>query len=141
MYYILSLFSILSPATEIYLGELVPPITSLKLHIGEPAPSDGAFLHPADWIALKTAMENNISVCEWAVIEAVSVCIAECNNRRSDDCVDMDLLRTTIQSYELVIADVENELTRTKKANTAYVWGMVGASSLAVISLLVWSIK
>lgn len=135
----LSLILFLSPSS-IYLGELVPPIQALKLKLGEPVPEDGAFLRPADWIALKIAMESNISMCEWAVSEAVTACINECDQRLKR-CDDLETLRATVESYETIITELENDLIRTNQTNRVYLWGIVGTSSLAVISILIWGIK
>lgn len=136
------LFSVLlfltpSP-TQIYLGELVPPIEALKLNAGEPAPELGAFLRVSDWIAIQTAFEGSVSICEWAVSEAVSVCLAECEKQTPPD---LDLLRKTVLSYENTISDMDAEITRLNATNHIMLWSAIGASSLAVLSLFIWSMK
>jgi len=137
MYLLLSLVLWVSP-TSIYLGELVPPIKALKLKADEPAPSAGAFLNANDWISIKTAMENTVSVCEWAVSEAVSVCLDDCEERGFPE---LDLLRNTVISYEILMNDLKRDVTRSEKQRKMYMWIAVGASSLALASITFWSVQ
>ena len=138
MHSLLSIMLCFSPVTSIYLGELVPPINALKLKLGEPAPSEGAFLSASDWISIKTTMENTVSVCEWAVSEAVSVCLDDCEQRHFPE---LDLLRDTVISYELMLSELKTQMTRSEKQRKMYMWGALSASSLALLSFALWSIR
>lgn len=133
---LLSLSLLCTPSvTTIYLGELIPPITALKLKIDDPAPSDGAFLSPSDWITLKTSLEGSVSLCEWAVSEAVASCISECDAQRSDDLLELDSLRSAVTAYEAEINAVKSENESMSERITRYQWSLIGVTSFSTLAL------
>lgn len=135
---VLSLSLACSPSvTSIYLGELIPPINALKLKSDDPAPSDGAFLTPADWITLKTSLEGSVSLCEWAVSEAAAACITECNEQRSDDLLELESLRAAVLAYEIRLNDAERQNSALKTSVTRHQWSLIGVTAFSTITLLI----
>tara|TARA_Y100000114_G_C11751380_1_gene324490 strand:- start:490 stop:924 length:435 start_codon:yes stop_codon:yes gene_type:complete len=124
-------------ATSIYLGELIPPINALKLKLDDPAPSDGAFLAPTDWILLKTSLEGSISLCEWAVSVAVSTCLTECDAQRSDDILELDSLRAAVSAYDMQLKSTERENKRLSQSVSRYRWSLVGVTAFSAATLLI----
>jgi len=127
---------ILSPVTDIYLGELVPPISALKLKSEELAPYEGAFLKPADWIAIKTALEGTVSICEWAVSEAVNVSMSQCDELRKNDGLNIVDLNKTITAYETRISELNDTIELRDNEISLYRWVTVGSGALVLSSII-----
>lgn len=133
---LLSLLLILQPVTpptEIYLGELVPPIAALKLPAGELSPYEGALLTPRDWVRLKTALEGSRPLCEWAVSEAVASCLAGVEREASlcPDPADCDL---KLAAFKNQLASQESRANRAELKLGAYRWAAIGSGVVAVVA-------
>ena len=124
----LILTPISTPITEIYLGELVPPIKALKLsYEGQ----SGAFITSKDWIRAKNALEGSVPTCEWAVSEAVATCLE--GVERAEELAQPETDYTvTIQAYQ---TQLELETQRANEAEhkiSVFRWVAIGTSLLFV---------
>jgi hypothetical protein len=119
-----------TPVTEIYLGELVPPIKALKLsYEGE----TGAFITRTDWIRAKNALEGSVPTCEWAVSEAVASCLE--GIERAEDIAQPEIDYTiTIQAYQTQLELETERANEAERKNNLFRWVAIGATVLFVSS-------
>lgn len=119
-----------TPVTEIYLGELVPPIKALKLsYEGE----TGAFITRRDWIRAKNALEGSVPTCEWAVAEAVASCLE--GIERAEDIAQPETDYTmTIQAYQTQLELETQRANEAERKNNMLRWVAIGTTVLFVSS-------
>lgn len=146
---LLALTLALQPATPLLvidLGYEIEPITATRLKLNEPAPSDGAFITPRDWVRIRSALRTSRSVCQWAVNETLDECIRGLERDRELIHAERSTLLEVADTYALRLQDTESALDDALKLNTEleaerdlYMWatiGVLGSVTLVVGSLL-----
>jgi len=121
----------LAPVTEIHLGELVPPISALKLKLNEPAPFNGAFLRPSDWIRLKTAIEGARPLCAFVVDETLSACARGIEREREISQQRSDEHQRIIDALKV---ELSREITRAESAEESAYRFKLATISLGAIA-------
>ena len=145
----LALTLALQPATPLLvidLGYEIEPITATRLKLNEPAPSDGAFIAPRDWVRIRSALRTSRSVCQWAVNETLDECIRGLERDRELIHAERSTLLEVADTYALRLQDTERALGDALKLNdelTAqrdlYMWttiGVLGSATLVVVGSL-----
>ena len=146
---LLSLTLILQPATPLLvidLGYEIEPITATRLKLSEPAPSDGAFISPRDWVRIRSALRTSRSVCQWAIDETLDECIRGLERDRELIHAERSTLLEVADTYALRLQDTESALNDALKLNTEltaerdlYMWatiGVLGSVTLVVVGSL-----
>jgi len=128
----------LAPATEIQIGDGIPPIRALKLKLSEPAPFNGALLNPSDFVRLKVAIEGVRPLCEFVAEEALSSCLDGVDREReisasrdADQTSLINALKIELKKEIQRAEDAESERARYKLATiTLGVFAVVSGSLL-----------
>jgi len=122
------------PANAIYLGKGVGLIHSLKLNMGEIMPHKGMVLSIANFVRLKSALEDAPDLCVWAIDQAVNECTTGLNRER-----DIMLKRETddaaiITAYESRLQLTEQTLQTVTNQRQYMMYTAIATSMLAIIS-------
>lgn len=127
------------PANAIYLGKGVGLIHSLKLRMGEVMPHNGMVLTFANFVRLKSALEDAPDLCVWAVDQAVNECTKGLDrerdimlNRETDD-------QAIIKAYEKRLFATETALQNetNRRQYMMYTALITGAVAIVSTSLLI----
>jgi hypothetical protein len=146
---ILALALVLQPTTPLLvidLGYEIEPITATRLKLSEPAPSDGAFISPRDWVRIRSALRTSRSVCQWAINETLDECIRGLERDRELIHAERSTLLEVADTYALRLQDTESALNDALKLNTEleaerdlYMWatiGVLGSATIIVVGSL-----
>lgn len=122
------------PANAIYLGKGVGLIHSLKLNMGEVMPHRGMVLTLANFVRLKSALEDAPDLCVWAIDQAVNECTEGLNRER-------DIMRTRehddqllIKAYETRLKLTETALQKETNQRQYMMYTAIASGALAIIS-------
>jgi len=122
------------PANAIYLGRGVGLIHSLKLKMGEPVPHTGMLLTLANFIRLKSALEDSPDLCTWAIDQAIDECVKGLDreqeialNREADDAA-------IIKAYESRLFTIESALLDARKQRKYMMYTAIGVGALSIIT-------
>jgi hypothetical protein len=132
-----------TPLLVIDLGAEIEPITATRLTLSEPAPSDGAFITPRDWLRIRSALRTSRSVCQWAINETLDECIRGLERDRELIHAERSTLVEVADTYALRLQDTESALNDALKLNTEltaerdlYMWATIGVLGSATIIIV-----
>lgn len=135
-----------TPLLVIDLGAEIEPITATRLTLSEPAPSDGAFITPRDWLRIRSALRASRSVCQWAINETLDECIRGLERDRELIHAERSTLVEVADTYALRLQDTESALNDALKLNTEltaerdlYMWttiGVLGSATIIIVGSL-----
>lgn len=135
-----------TPLLVIDLGAEIEPITATRLTLSEPAPSDGAFITPRDWLRIRSALRTSRSVCQWAINETLDECIRGLERDRELIHAERSTLVEVADTYALRLQDTESALNDALQLNTKltaerdlYMWttiGVLGSATIIIVGSL-----
>jgi hypothetical protein len=132
-----------TPLLVIDLGAEIEPITATRLTLSEPAPSDGAFITPRDWLRIRSALRTSRSVCQWAINETLDECIRGLERDRELIHAERSTLVEVADTYALRLQDTESALNDALQLNTKltaerdlYMWATIGVLGSATIIIV-----
>ena len=122
------------PATAIYLGQGVGLIHSLKLKMGAPMPYNGLILTTANFVRLKSALEDSPDLCTWAIDQAVEEC-ANGLNREQEIALNREAnSQLTIKAYENRLSTIEVSLQNSESSRQYMMYTSIGLGALSIIT-------
>jgi len=125
------------PSTAIWLGHGHDLIEAEKLLPGHVLDKRILALSPYDFVRLKSAIEGETGVCEWAITSAVNKCVDEMKMR-----VDIAINRESrqgelISAYETRLKTIEDELDDTRFKNELLLWSTITLGILSAVSITI----
>jgi hypothetical protein len=138
----LSLALLLQPTSVLTLDidPTVAPIVATRLRLGEPAPSDGAFLDRRDWLRARSALRALRLACDLGVSEAIGACVDGIERDRNLARAEAETLKESNRAYATRLEETQTLLSAmTSRAHSAEsaanIWMWIGVSALSASTL------
>ena len=127
------------PALMICMGGYLPPVVAEKWQVLDQPTLMTISVH--DWLRLKDAIHHSPNLCKAAVDATAESCVKEAeklaqivSKRETDDQKLIESLKRSLEAQEKLTAD---EARRARN----FRWGLIGASSVAVITTTIMILK
>lgn len=133
------LHATVDPALMICMGGYLPPVVAEKWQVLDQPTLMTISVH--DWLRLKDAIHHSPDLCKAAVDATAESCVKEAESlakmvqkRETQDQKLIDSLKRSLEAQEKLTADEARRARNLK-------WGLIGASSVAVITTTIMILK
>lgn len=133
------LHATVDPALMICMGGYLPPVVAERWQVLDQPTLMTISVH--DWLRLKDAIHHSPNLCKAAIDATAESCVKEAeqlaqivSKRETDDQKLIDSLKRSLEAQEKLAADEAKRARHLK-------WGLIGASSVAVITTTIMILK
>jgi hypothetical protein len=121
------------PPTMIYMGKGLEPVATIKVRKGHVVGQTSILMTPYEFVRVKSAIEGQGDLCNWAVEEAVKACTAQMDEEIQRALHREDNDKELLLAYEQRLKVIEEDLHASYKQNKImlYLSASLGAIALS----------
>ena len=121
------------PPTMIYMGKGLEPVATIKVRKGHVVGQTSILMTPYEFVRVKSAIEGQGDLCNWAVEEAVKACIAQMDEEIQRALHREDNDKELLKAYEQRLKVIEEDLHASYLQNKImlYLSASLGAIALS----------
>ena len=121
------------PPTMIYMGKGLEPVATIKVKMGHVVGQTSILMTPYEFVRVKSAIEGQGDLCNWAVEEAVKACTAQMYEEIQRALHREDNDKELLKAYEQRLKVIEEDLHASYKQNKImlYLSASLGAIALS----------
>jgi len=121
------------PPTMIYMGKGLEPVATIKVKMGHVVGQTSILMTPYEFVRVKSAIEGQGDLCNWAVEEAVKACTAQMDEEIQRALHREDNDKELLKAYEQRLKVIEEDLHASYKQNKImlYLSASLGAIALS----------
>jgi len=121
------------PPTMIYMGKGLEPVATIKVRKGHVVGQTSILMTPYEFVRVKSAIEGQGDLCNWAVEEAVKACTAQMDEEIQRALHREDNDKELLKAYEQRLKVIEEDLHASYKQNKImlYLSASLGAIALS----------
>jgi len=121
------------PPTMIYMGKGLEPVATIKVRKGHVVGQTSILMTPYEFVRVKSAIEGQGDLCNWAVEEAVKACTAQMDEEIQRALHREDNDKELLKAYEHRLKVIEEDLHASYKQNKImlYLSASLGAIALS----------
>jgi len=121
------------PPTMIYMGKGLEPVATIKVKMGHVVGQTSILMTPYEFVRVKSAIEGQGDLCNWAVEEAVKACTAQMDEEIQRALHREDNDKELLLAYEQRLKVIEEDLHASYKQNKImlYLSASLGAIALS----------
>ena len=121
------------PPTMLYMGKGLEPVATIKVKMGHVVGQTSILMTPYEFVRVKSAIEGQGDLCNWAVEEAVKACTAQMDEEIQRALHREDNDKELLKAYEQRLKVIEEDLHASYKQNKImlYLSASLGAIALS----------